>query len=114
MWLLAPLTLGVGTYLLWRTSQRWPRELSEQGMLLRDGSFVRWQDLRRILVVERRFDDTVLRIELFFRGGQLVLPVANFENGQDAAYMIRAAYREAKNRAAVTLDRSGGIAVQDW
>jgi hypothetical protein len=98
MWLLAPPTLGMAALWLWWRSRKWPRHLNAQGMILRDDRFVRWRDITRLQVVDLRFDDKILRLDLFFGNGQAVLPLANFENGEEAAHFIRAAYRQVKTR----------------
>ncbi len=92
MWLLLPLTLGVGTLALWLYALRWPLRLEKNGILLRNGLFVRWGDITRLGVVEREFEQEAIRLDLFFKGGVARVPVQYLDHGERVAATIRASF----------------------
>ena len=59
MWLLAPLTLGLGTVVLWLLALRWPRRIDRDSLTLRSGRQVPWAAIRKIAVLkDARVDES--------------------------------------------------------
>jgi hypothetical protein len=83
-WMVAllPLTLGLGTLVLWARALRWPRRLERDGMRLRNGRFVRWKDITRIGVTKREFDEETVKLDLYFAGGSARVPLRYLQDGE--------------------------------
>jgi hypothetical protein len=101
MWLLLPLTLGVGTLLLWLHARQWPRRIERGGLELRSGRFVPWQDIKRMGVTKRHFDDEMVRVDLYCQNGKIQVPAAQLQYGDKVGEAIRALVQHARRETMV-------------
>ena len=112
-WMVAllPLTLGLGTLVLWVRASRWPRRLERDGVRLRNGRFVRWKEITRIGVTKREFDEETVNLDLYFADGSARVPVRHLQDGERIAAAVRRHYpRKCTDRKVSLSDTPGGIA----
>jgi hypothetical protein len=100
MWLLLPLTLGVGTLAMFANAMRWPRQLDARGIVLRNGRLMRWSDITRLGVVEHHFEREVIELDVYFTNGVARVPVRHLEDGEQVAAAVRANFHRSRSNAA--------------
>ena len=96
MWLLLPLTLGVGTMVLWAQARQWPRRIDRKGVQLRSGRYVPWSEINRIGVTKRQFDEELVRVDLYFDSGKAQVPAAKLQYGEKVGEAIRILVQRAR------------------
>jgi hypothetical protein len=101
MWLLLPLTFGVGTLVLWAQARQWPRRIDRKGVQLRSGQYVPWRDINRIGVIKRQFDDELVRVDLYFESGKAQVPAAQLQYGDKVGEAIRVLVQRARRTSMV-------------
>ena len=101
MWLLLPLTLGIGTLALWLHARQWPRRIERIGLQLRSGRFIRWDEISRMGVTKRQFDDELVRVDLYFKTGKAQVPAAQLLYGDKVGEAIRALVQNARRETMV-------------
>lgn len=101
MWLLLPLTFGVGTLILWAHARQWPRRIDRSGIQLRSGRFVTWQQINRMGVTKRQFDDELVRVDLYFKTGKAQVPAAQLQYGDKVGEAIRVLVQRARRETMV-------------
>ena len=73
MWLLLPLTFGVGTLAMWLSARNWPAAIDREGITTRAGKRFLWDDFgeqRRVSVVDPRSGRRIAgRLDLVFGHG---------------------------------------------
>ena len=69
LWLVGVFTLGIGALAMWLSARSWPGVLDQEGITLRSGKRVEWDqltDVRRVTVVNDRGRRVTGRLELVF------------------------------------------------
>src|SRR5580704_7066719 len=95
MLVLLPVTLGLGTALLWLRSLRWPSAIDDGGITLRDWRKVPWQAIDKIHVRKTYYGDRVTRLDIYHRSGGIDrIPICALQNGQTIAGTIVAAFKQ--------------------
>jgi hypothetical protein len=109
MWLLAPLTLGLGTLALWLLALRWPRRIDRSGLTLRSGRQVPWAAIRKIGVLKdaRAGESRTVRLEIHCDWGIVRLPLRAIADGERVAAEIRASFGAALSSARVSESDEG-------
>jgi hypothetical protein len=94
---LAPMTLGVGTAVLWLRSRHWPLLLCAEGLILRCGERVKWTSIAKISVRRDYLDDHINQIELHHHGTVIKIPVGGLVDGEGVAEIILTAFKHARH-----------------
>jgi len=93
-------TLGIGTIAVWLTSWSWPRILDDEGMTLRSGKRLRWQDLSgmdRVTVVNPQGQRITGRLDLRFgKHKARIVPQSLREGAEVMAFIRKVAGDEAE------------------
>ena len=95
--LLLPVTLGVGSFLLWSWRRAFVWQIDESGIQLFSGRRVPWSDVVRLHSRKTPGDanSKVLRLDIQFRIGRGIILSNWLNNGQEMADAVRAGMREA-------------------
>jgi hypothetical protein len=109
MWLLAPLTLGLGSGALWLRALHWPRRIDHSGLALRSGSQVPWAAIKKIGVLKdaRRGESRTIRLEIYHDLGVIRLPLRAIADGERVAAEIRSLFGAAMSSARVSDEGTG-------
>ena len=111
MLVLFPVTLGLGTAVLWLRSLNLPLSIDEMGITLRHRRRVAWDSIRKIGLSRSYLDGRVSQIRIHHAGGICKIPVRALEDGQEVAKTIIAMFeqRASQNPAesGPMLDRDG-------
>ncbi len=99
MWVLLPLTLGVGTLVLWVMSLGWPRSLDRTALTLRSGKKISWCSIVRIgvLKAEGLSSSRTVRLKIYHTGGVCWVPVQFLDDGESVASEVRRLHSQANN-----------------
>jgi hypothetical protein len=110
MWLLAPLTLGLGTGVLWLLALRWPRRIDRNSLILRSGRQVPWAAIRKIAVLKdaRAGESRTIRLEIHCDWGIIWLPLRAIADGERVAAEIRGLFGAALSTARAS-DAAAGL-----
>jgi hypothetical protein len=113
MWLLAPLTLGLGTVALWLLALRWPRRIDRNSLTLRSGRQVPWATIRKIAVLKDAGagESRTIRLEIYCDRGTIRLPLRAIADGERVAAEIRGLFGAALSSARVS-DEATGLSPQ--
>jgi hypothetical protein len=109
MWLLAPLTLGLGTVVLWLLALRWPRRIDRSGLTLRSGRQVPWAAIKKISVLKDpgAGESRTIRLEIFYDRSIIRLPLRAIADGERVAAEIRSFFGAALSSARVSESDEG-------
>jgi hypothetical protein len=99
MWLLLPLTLGLGTAALWVHSLEWPLIIDSEALTLRSRRKLSWNKIRKITTHRDYVDDRILQLDIQTAGSQWRIPMRELEDGQTVAVTIVSAFRQSRRRA---------------
>jgi hypothetical protein len=94
MFALLPVTLGVGTAVLWLRSLNWPRRIDQAGLMLRNHRRVDWRSIKRIGVSRSLYDDRVSQIRIHHDGGVSRIPVRGLQDGEKVVTTILAMFEQ--------------------
>lgn len=84
LWLVGFFTLGIGPLAMWLSTRSWPKELDGEGMTLRNGRRVRWDeltDIRRVTVVNNMGRRITGRLDLIFGKTKVQIVPQSLEEG---------------------------------
>ncbi len=85
LWLVGIFTLGVGALGMWLSARSWPRVLDPEGITLRSGARVAWNqltDVRRVTVVDELGRKVTGRLELVFGETKVKIVPQSLAEGQ--------------------------------
>ena len=94
MLVLFPVTLGLGTAVLWLRSLNLPLSIDEMGITLRHRRRVEWDSIRKIGLSRSYLDGRVSQIRIHHAGGICKIPVRALEDGQEVAKTIIAMFEQ--------------------
>jgi len=87
LWLVGIFTLGIGALGMWLSARSWPKVLDQQGMTLRNGKRVEWNqlsDVKRVTVVNELGRRVTGRLELTFGKTKTKIVPQSLAEGQAA------------------------------
>ena len=94
------LTLGISALWMWLTARSWPRVLDGEGIVLRNGRRVRWEDLtevRRVTAVDDLGRRVTGRLDLIFGKTRVpIVPHSLAEGEEVLAFLSRILGREVQ------------------
>ena len=96
MLVLFPITLGIGTAVLWLLSLNWPLSIDEAGLTFRHRRCVKWDAVRKIGLSRSYLDGRVSQIRIHHDRGMCKIPVQRLEDGQQVARTIVAMFEQVK------------------
>jgi hypothetical protein len=91
---LFPVTLGLGTAVLWLRSLNWPLSIDETGITLRHRGRIEWYSIRKIDLLCSYLDGRVSQMRIHHAGGVCKIPVRGLEDGQQVARTIIAMFEQ--------------------
>src|SRR6516164_4175653 len=100
MLILFPVTLGLGTAVLWLRSLNWPLSIDEMGVTLRHRRRIEWNSIRKIGLSRSYLDGRVSQIRIHHAGGVCKIPVHDLEDGQLVARTILAMFEQFERAGA--------------
>jgi hypothetical protein len=95
MFVLLPSTLGLGSAALWLHSLKWPLELDESGLTLRNHRQVSWAAITKIGVSRSYRDGHVCQIRIHHGNGVSKIPVHALKDGQTIVRAILTMFANA-------------------
>lgn len=96
MFVLFPVTLGVGTAALWFRSLNWPLDIDGAGLRLRSRRYLDWRSIKKIGVSRSYRDGHVSQIRIHHAGGVSKIPTDGLEQGQHVARIILAIFEQVR------------------
>ena len=97
-----PATQGVSSVVLWLRRSKWPLEITETGLTLRNRRSVAWRSIRKIGVSRSYRDGHISQIRIHYKGEISQVPIDALQDGEQVARVILAmfaALERARERA---------------
>jgi hypothetical protein len=98
MLLLLPVTLGLGTLVLWLRSLKWPRRIDDCGITLRCRYRLDWGSIKRIGLSRSYVDGHCAEIRIHHAWGTSKVPVDDLQDGETVVQVMVEKFELARTR----------------